>query len=294
LRPSGRPSGALAAELRSIPNLRSIGTVASAWGQLIGVIAFGAWADHPMVWVLVVLAMSRAFSLLAILTHEAAHRLLFSHARVNDLVGTWVLGAPAFVPFLAYRRSHLAHHRDEFGPDEPDLGLYSKYPIAKASMRRKLTRDALGASGRKNLLPLFAALGKASSRPVALKIVAVQLVIATVLTVVGSWWWYPVLWLLPWMTGWRVINRLRSIAEHGGMTRSPDRRETTHHVRQSVAARLIVAPYCTGWHLAHHMDQNVPWSKLPRYHAELEAAGWVDEAITWPNYRTLWRALASG
>ena len=43
---------------------------------------------------------------------------------------------------------------------------------------------------------------------------------------------YPVLWLAPWMSVWKVINRLRAIAEHGGMTRSPDRRLTTHHVRQ--------------------------------------------------------------
>ena len=30
---------------------------------------------------------------------------------------------------LAYRRAHFAHHRDEMGPDEPDLALYRGYPV---------------------------------------------------------------------------------------------------------------------------------------------------------------------
>ena len=71
------------------------------------------------------------------------------------------------------------------------------------------------------------------------------------------------------MTVWRVINRLRSIAEHGGMTRSKDRRLTTHHVRQTWLARFWMVPFNTGWHLAHHVDMGVPWRNLPRLHAEL-------------------------
>ena len=51
---------------------------------------------------------------------------------------------------------------------------------------------------------------------------------------------YPVLWLAPYLTVWRVINRLRSIAEHGGMQRSKDRRETTHSVRQHLVARFLL------------------------------------------------------
>ena len=74
---------------------------------------------------------------------------------------------------------------------------------------------------------------------------------------------YLGLWLLPWMTSWRVINRLRSIAEHGGMERSDDRRRTTHHVEQSWAARFWMVPFNTGWHLAHHVDMGVPWRNLP-------------------------------
>ena len=90
-----------------------------------------------------------------------------------------------------------------------------------------------------------------------------------------------------------MINRLRSIAEHGGMARSKDRRQTTHHVRQSWLARFWMVPLNTGWHLAHHVDMGVPWRNLPKLHAELEAAGYITPELTYPSYRALWRTLRS-
>ena len=113
------------------------------------------------------------------------------------------------------------------------------------------------------------------------------------LTLIGRPELYLFLWLAPWMTVWRVINRLRAIAEHGGMTASRDRRLTTHHVRQTWPARFVLVPFHTGWHLAHHVDMGVPWRNLPRLHAELVAAGWVVPGLEYPSYRALWRALRS-
>jgi fatty acid desaturase len=77
------------------------------------------------------------------------------------------------------------------------------------------------------------------------------------------------------------------------MTRSDDRRLTTHHVRQSWLARFWMVPYHTGWHLAHHVDIGIPWRNLPKLHEELVSSGWVTEGLEYPNYRSLWRALAS-
>ena len=54
-------------------------------------------------------------------------------------------------------------------------------------------------------------------RRVLWDILAVQAVLLAAAIAGGAWWVYPVFWLLPYLTVWRVINRLRSIAEHGGM-----------------------------------------------------------------------------
>ena len=270
---AGRPTPALRAQLRRIPDARNAVTVAGALLQTFGLIAVAAWIDRPLVWVIAFVLMARGFALLGILGHEAAHRLLFSRRPLNDFVGKWLLSYPGFVPIDIYRRSHMAHHRDEMGPEEPDLGLYAGYPIKRDSFRRKLTRDALGISGWKNLKGLFRGLRRPPFRSVALQILAVQIVLLGAFTAAGWPQLYFLLWLAPWMTGWRVINRLRAIAEHGGMIRSTDRRCTTHHVRQGLLARFWMVPYNTGWHLAHHVDMGVPWRNLPAFHAELERAG---------------------
>ena len=46
------------------------------------------------------------------------------------------------------------------GPKEPDIPLYANYPITRASLRRKLIRDATGRTGWK----LFVGLLRAGER----------------------------------------------------------------------------------------------------------------------------------
>lgn len=291
---SGKAIPEIRSELRKIPNLRAAWAVTSTWIELLGVMAAAVWLENPIMYGLAFVEGGRAVMKLNILGHEAAHRTLFSNRKINDFVGRWVLSYPGWSPFDLYRRGHIDHHRDEFGPKEPDTGLYANYPITKASMKRKLTRDASGQSGWKLLKGLLKAAWKERSKHHAGRILAVQAATFAVAVLLG----HPLLWLLcwfaPYMTYWRVINRLRAISEHGGMTRSKDRRETTHHVEQGLLARFFLTPFYVGWHLAHHIDMGVPCWHLPEFHKELVASGYVTPDYTWPNYRSLWMALASG
>jgi fatty acid desaturase len=291
LNAAGRPVGALRDELRQIPSGRNALTVVAALAQSFGVVVAAAWIDRWWAWPIAFVLVARGFVLLSILAHEAAHRLLFADRRVNDLVGAWLLAYPALLPITVYRRAHMAHHREEFGPEEPDLALYRGYPISRASLWRKLRRDATFVSGWKNLRPLLRAAGRGQHE--AWAVVAVQAVLLGVGIALGHPWLYPLLWLAPWLTGWRVLNRLRAIAEHGGMEASRDRRRTTHVVHQGLLARFWLVPYRTGWHLAHHVDSGVPFRSLPRLHEELRAAGWVPDPLEHRSYCALWRSLSS-
>ena len=159
------------------------------------------------------------------------------------------------------------------------------------------TRDAFFVSGYKNLV----ALGRAALKPEASpgrtearQVVGVQVVLFAAALAWGRPLLYPLCWLAPWMSLWKVSNRLRAIAEHGGMARSDDRRLTTHHVRQRRLARFLMVPYKTGWHLAHHVDIAVPFRNLPAFHEELLRSGWVVPDLEYPSYWALWRKLASG
>jgi len=294
-RADGRPVGALRDDLYRIPALANVGHLVGVWLQSVGVIALAGWWGHPIGWVLTFLLMGRAMVRFAILMHESAHRLLFSNKKANDWVGRWLVAYPAFVPIEAYRRGHMAHHKKEFGPNEPDIAYYRGYPVPRASWSRKLTRDAVGNSGWKNLRALVVAGTSATARPIVLRIAAVQAVLFVALWAVGGHWWvWPVFWLLPWMTEWRVLNRLRAVAEHGGLGASDDRRITTHHVRQSPLAKFVFVPFNTGYHLAHHVDIGVPFSHLPRLQSELERVGYIRPELEWPDYRSLWRHARSG
>ncbi|MGB2756521.1 MAG: fatty acid desaturase [Acidimicrobiia bacterium] len=287
---TGRPTGDLRTRLYRIPNARNAFHLASLWAQTGATLTVAVRWQHPLVWVIVFVLQGRTFARFSILTHEAAHRLLFTSRRWNDFAGRWLLGYPALLPMDAYRRGHMAHHKEEFGANEPDLALYEGYPITKASWRRKLVRDAVGISGYKNLKLLVLATKLKVARGAGTGMMLWQLAIVGIGFALHIPLLWPLLWLAPWMTVWRVFNRLRAVAEHGGMHASPDRRQTTHVIHQSFWSRFWIVPYNTGWHLAHHTDIGIPWVHLPRFHEELVSVGWVIPALEHRSYRAFWKA----
>ena len=292
LRPDGRPTREFRDQLRQIDNRRNAFTVAHTLATPVFIVWAAITIDHWAGWIAAFGLMGSVFARFAILNHEAAHRLLFSNRRINDFVGQWVFGLLAFGSGSdAYRRSHAAHHRDEFGPNEPDFLLYALYPIPVASWRRKLRRDALFVSGAKNFRSFFRSFRSLKTIQYGLRTVAGQLIVLTPLLVIGrpELWLY--LWLVPYMTIWRVFNRLRAVAEHAGLERSPDRRLTTHHVEQSWLPRFWFVPFNTGWHLAHHVDSGIGFRNLPVLHRALVDDGYLDQAMVYPTYRSLWSAL---
>jgi fatty acid desaturase len=292
---TGRAVPELREQLRRVPSVRNAISVVSCYLQIAVAIGGTIWLHNPLAWPVAFVLMGRAHAQVAALMHEAAHRLLFRNKAANDWVGRWLLGYPTFTDTDRYRRVHMAHHREEFGPEEPDIPLYRGYPITTASLRRKLIRDATGQTGFKLVSAQFKVLRKPipEAKRVVLKIYGVQLVLAAMSAVAGYPLVYWLLWFAPYMTVWRVINRLRSIAEHGGLQRSKDRRETTHSVTQHWPARFFVVPYWIGWHLAHHCDSGVPMRNLPRYHRALIASGYIPGALEHRSYPALWRVLSS-
>ena len=289
----GRPTAGYREKLRRIPNLRNAFTVVGLYAQTVGIVAAAVWLSHPVAWVATFLLMGRAHAQFLSLMHEAAHRLLFSNKTLNDFVGGWLLGYPGFTSTAAYRRVHMAHHRQEFGPDEPDIPLYANYPVPRASLRRKLIRDATGQTGVKLLRQQLRGVRSPDPRVrrTLAKILCVQALLFAVGVAVGRPWLYPLVWLLPYLTVWRVINRLRSIAEHGGMQSGADRRISTHSVRQHPLARFFLVPYNIGFHLAHHVDAGIPFRSLPAYHRHLRESGYAGDTVEYPSYRAIWRAL---
>ena len=291
----GRAFPQVRQELRRIPSLLNAWSVVWMYAQNILILAIAIRIHHPVTWVVAFLLMGRMHAQFASLMHEAAHRLLFKNRRANDLVGHWLLGFPMLSSTAAYRRVHMAHHREEFGPDEPDIPLYANYPISQASLRRKLVRDITGQTGYKlfrNFLRGFRS-PDIRVRRTTLQMTCVQIVIFSLFLIAHHPLLYITMFVLPYFTLWRVINRLRSIAEHGGLRADDDRRIATHSVVQHPLARFYLVPYGIGFHLAHHADSGVPFRNLSRFHSLLTDAHYIDASIEYPTYRSLWKALVT-
>ena len=292
LHSDGRPKGVFRDELRKVPNLLNAWTVLSSLVAPVVLIWAALKVNHPAAWIAAALLMGISQNRLFILHHEAAHRTLFSNRKINDLIGINFIGLLTFgTGSHGYRIGHMNHHRDEFGPKEPDFLLYSFYPISKSSMRRKLTRDATGVSAFRILRPRFQRLDEERHRKLTMLFLFGQAAVLLAFFLIGHPWLYLLLWIAPWAFIYQVLNRLRAIAEHGGMTRSKDRRCTTHQVRQSLLTRALITPVGVGYHLAHHVDMTVPWRNLHRLHQALIEDGYLTESFIWPNYRTLWKAM---
>lgn len=291
--PNGHPKPELRAELRRIPNLRNAVSVSSIYVQNIAIVWAALILHNPIAYVIAFVLMGRAHAQILAMMHESVHRLLFSNRKLNDFAGRWLLGYLSFVNSDAYRYVHMAHHREEFGPNEPDIPLYANYPISRDSFWRKMRRDALGVTGFKMLRGQFRhplrkdGFGKRTQA----RILATQLVLLIVISLASHPIVYVAFWFVPQLTVWRVMNRLRSIAEHGGLRADDDRRVTTHSVRQHPIASFLFVPFNLGWHIAHHTDAGIPFRSLPKYHAELRKSGFVNDVYEYPNYRAIWRAL---
>src|ERR1700722_7775542 len=163
-------------DLRRIDNTRNALSVVAVWFWVVlligGAVVIDQWWSYLIAFVL----MGPMYARFAILMHEAAHKLLFTNKRWNDVVGKWVVAYPVFTPVQLYRRGGLPPPHDRLGPDEPDMAFYSPYPCTRRALRRRLFRDAVGISGWKNFVPLVKNTRRKPFRPIGLSIFAVQAV----------------------------------------------------------------------------------------------------------------------
>ncbi len=104
----------------------------SVWLWVAVLIGGAVWIGNPLAYLAAFILMGPMYARFAILMHEAAHKLLFTNKRVNDWVGTWLIAYPTWTPISIYRRGHFAHHKEEFGPREPDMAFYGGYRVRPA------------------------------------------------------------------------------------------------------------------------------------------------------------------
>ncbi|MCI5096957.1 MAG: fatty acid desaturase family protein [Rhodobacteraceae bacterium] len=274
-------------------DLMGVWLVLHCWGTIaLAVLLYGLW-PNPLTFVLAVMIIGSRQLGLAILMHEAAHNALFKSRRLNDIVGEWLCGRPILAELAAYRHYHLTHHRFTQTDKDPDLVLSSKFPTSRASLQRKFTRDLTGRTGMKQLVGQimmslrFAgdddAIQAAASdfaqsfkAPHLWRALPVFIAVGLVMSLIGDWWWGLAFWLLPYLTWFQFVLRVRNIAEHGATEQSENPLQNVRTTLANPIARLFVAPYWVNYHLEHHMVMHVPCWNLKRMHKLLMTKGLGD------------------
>ena len=229
--------------------------------------ALAALWPNPVTIVLAVLLIAGRQLGFAIVYHDCAHAVMFKTRAVNDCIGEWVAGGLMNNSLERYRAYHLGHHRFAGTEDDPDLGLASAYPATRASLKRKITRDATGQTGWKDVKGQFSKLTLARNAP---------FLVSHTLLVVALWsagivWTYA-LWWVAYLFVYQIITRLRFMGEHGvAIDRlSADPRENTATTLVSWWERLLVAPNFVNYHLEHHLAAGVPCYHLRAFHRALQ------------------------
>ena len=277
--------------------------VLHAWALIAGSMALFVWWPNPFTFLLGVMVIGGRQLGLAILMHDAAHGLLFANRGLNDWVGARLCAWPVFTSLALYRPYHLQHHRFTQQADDPDLGLSAPFPISRASLRRKIVRDLTGQTAyQRRGEQLRRALGPADA-PLARRLanlwrrekgsLAFNLLLLGGLTAIGYWWLYPVMWLLPLVTWYQLISRIRNIAEHAVVPDNDDPLRNTRTTHANPLERLLIAPYWVNYHLEHHLFMFVPCWRLPQAHRALLAAGLRSRMELQPGYRAVLRLATS-
>ncbi len=279
--------------------------VAHAWLVIAGAMALAIW--QPVLIPLAIMVIGARQLGLAILMHEAAHKGLSKHQPLNDFLGQWICAAPIGSHLASYRSYHLKHHKYAQQEEDPDLILSAPFPVSKASLRRKIIRDLTGQTFFKQRANQFAnALGigikpspgaenrSQSARRAVIPMLLSNAALLLLLTVLGHWWAYFLLWLLPMATWFPMITRIRNIAEHAVV---PDNADPMRHARTTLLNPLesfLVAPYWVNYHCEHHMFMYAPFYRLGRLHKALAAKGITSRMEVQHGYASVLRMASSG
>jgi fatty acid desaturase len=290
------------AEVRQRSNWKGLGVVAHCWGAIFAAMALFALWPNPFTFVLGVMIIGARQLGLAVLMHDAAHRILLRHRGLNEWVGKWLTAHPVGADMIAYRHYHLKHHARTQQPDDPDIGLSAPFPITRESLWRKVFRDLTGQTFfKQRKAQVKAALGK-PEWPLSQRIayfrrklgpfLLTNVVLLAGLTTAGQWHLYFVMWLLPLATWNQLALRIRNIAEHAVVPDNDDPLRNARTTRANLFERMFLAPYWVNYHVEHHLFMWVPCYNLPKLHRMLIDKGYGPEMEIKDGYLDVLKAAA--
>lgn len=220
-------------------------------------------------WPLLVLPQGILLVFLFTLSHECTHQTPFRSRWLNEIVGHGV-GLLIALPFVWFRYFHLAHHKWTNDPDrDPELAGRPR-PDDRLSFVIYLTgwhywtgmiKVLIGNARGQLAEPYLPARQHGAMQSEARILLACYGLAALSLLISPVLFW---IWLLPLIVG-QPFLRLYLLAEHGLCPPVANMLENSRTTFTNTLVRFVAwnMPY----HAEHHSFPNVPFHKLPAFHA---------------------------
>ena len=272
--------------LSKISNLRAAWGIARQWLVISAVLVAACWIDHWLAYVVCVIVIATRQHALVVLMHDATHYRLFSNRIANDLVSDLFCAYPVAISTLGYRLEHLPHHSGPNTDDDPYFGMFKKdgvwhWPKTRWQALRIVLADIFIWHIPKNLkmASKWAPLGMwwhyRNDKRVfkkccwdGVRFVIYLTAVNVIPALFGVWHLFMLLWVLPALTFFFLLVRMRWISEHP-FRPGTDQVRDTRHVDGTLLERLSVAPLNINYHIAHHLFTSVPFYNLPTLHKKL-------------------------
>jgi len=245
---------------------------------------------NPFVFVICILLSLHCFSRFASMVHGSDHGNLFPDASANRWVGNLCAYFMGYTR-AGHRAAHQVHHthlntvgdadRIWGAPDESvgtmvktlaqDLFLISA--IRRLMQYTQTDRKAYENSPWKKLSFRFVWRGIGTLLPV----IPIQLALLGYYTVIAGPQYYLYFYVIPIMTLYPAIIRMRSMVEHsfpvGYVPAAENQSWVTRSTRANIFERFVVAPLDGHMHFEHHLLPGVPYYQLAQVHALIESRG---------------------
>ncbi|MCB1693325.1 MAG: fatty acid desaturase family protein [Pseudomonadales bacterium] len=288
-------------ELSRISDVRGALLIAHCWATIFAVWVVCAIWTNPVTILLGIMIVGARQLGLGVISHDAAHHILFRNRKFNDWAAEWFLNRPLMgASVVPYRQYHLVHHRFTQQENDPDLHLSAPFPTTRASMRRKMVRDLTGQTGWKQRSAAIRNIfrgedGGVDWRKGLVRLgpnIAINMAFLSGFIAAGKPELYVLLWIVPNLTWELLVARIRNIGEHGAVPDNEDRLRNTRTTLANPLERLFIAPYFVNYHLEHHLLVSCPCYRLPAAHRMLKDKGMLPRMEVRRGYLDMLRVAA--
>lgn len=213
---------------------------------------------------------------LATILHESAHGAFAKSRRLNYIMGTFCSGYLIIQTMSSYKSSHINFHHTHFGDPEkdPDFkysidnGLYQDDAFSTKFRRNFITPFFLTKvpSYLKSLIKdRFAGLGCIDRREV-INFSLFWLIIISLAVATGTFHYFLVFWVLPYITVFNVIGWYIELSEHYPLMKNNNNLYMTRNRHSSSLERFFLGMHNENYHLIHHLFPTIPFWNLPKAH----------------------------